>query len=462
MPNENTGTDATGGTAGSGGTVGNGGSTSNGGTVVGNGGSVGSGGNLGTGGTSPGSGGSVSSGGSTSSGSAANSGGATSTGGSANSGGSTSNSGGSTSSGGSANSGGSTSSGGAGSVDRFTLVVDAPANNSTVQGNSVNVRGRGPGFMNVEVWDAQHTSPPLGRVTPGADGAFSITVDASNLTRGATTWTVHGWDSAPGSAFQNHAEVALSLTVGGPPIVVEPSPGDPGTKYVPAGYSLKFSDEFNSGSVDTGKWNTLAPWGVQFYTDSHQKQAFIPSAVTQSGGVAVFTADRSKGNTNGQPYSSGSLTTNGTFTHGYFEARVKIPQGKGYWPAFWLTSKDRWPPEWDIFEIIDDDIFGYTHPVSGGRCTWVEGSAGSDAMINIPNLFNVFHVYGFRWTETDLYWYIDGALTEHYSCNAAAGTNDPMWLNVSFQIGGDWPGDPNSSTPFPARMETDYVRVYQQ
>jgi hypothetical protein len=37
-----------------------------------------------------------------------------------------------------------------------------------------------------------------------------------------------------------------------------------------------------------------------------------------------------------------------------------------------------------------------------------------------------------------------------------------MWLNVSFQIGGDWPGDPDSSTPFPARMETDYVRVYQQ
>jgi hypothetical protein len=42
-----------------------------------------------------------------------------------------------------------------------------------------------------------------------------------------------------------------------------------------------------------------------------------------------------------------------------------------------------------------------------------------------------------------------------------AGANDPYWLNFSLQVGGDWRGDPDNSTPFPSVMEVDYVRVYQ-
>jgi hypothetical protein len=29
-------------------------------------------------------------------------------------------------------------------------------------------------------------------------------------------------------------------------------------------------------------------------------------------------------------------------------------------------------------------------------------------------------------------------------------------------VGGDWPGDPDSSTRFPADMLVDYVRVYER
>ena len=342
----------------------------------------------------------------------------------------------------------------------YTLVVDAPANNASIQG-SVTVRGRAPGFVNVEVWDATHNSPPLARATPDAQGAFSTTVNAATLASGATTWTVYAWDSPAGQPFNRTAQVALNLTITGSS-TGDGTP-DPGSRYVPTGYRLIFSDEFTASTLDTGKWNTLAPYGVQFYTDSHQKQAFIPQAVTLANGVVTFTANRSNGsNTNGQPYSSGSITTNRTFTHGYFESRVRVPAGKGLWPAYWVTSSTRWPPEWDIFEIIDNVIFGYTHPVSGGRCTFVEGAAGSDSTYTIPNLYGIYHVYGFHWTATDLYWWVDGVLTEHYSVNAAAGANDPFWLNLSLQVGGDWPGDPNSSTPFPSKMDVDYVRVYQQ
>jgi hypothetical protein len=94
----------------------------------------------------------------------------------------------------------------------FTLVVDAPSDDDSV-GNPVTVTGRAPGFLNVEVWDATHQMPPLGQDTPDADGAFSISVDTSGLTAGATTWTVYAWDSAPGEAFDHTANTVLDLTI---------------------------------------------------------------------------------------------------------------------------------------------------------------------------------------------------------------------------------------------------------
>lgn len=345
----------------------------------------------------------------------------------------------------------------------YTLTIDMPANGATLK-SPVNVRGRAAGFLNVEVWDAQHQNPPLTRVAPKPDGSFEASIDVSSLSNGPTSWTVHAWDSAAGAPFAHSDSVELSLTLQTSNTAPPPPAGgaeDPGTKYVPSGYRLAFSDEFTASALDTAKWNTLAPFAVHFYADSKQKQYFVPEAVTLSGGTVRFTARKATGNTEGQPYSSGSITTNGTFTHGYFESRVKVPAGKGFWPAYWLTSSTRWPPEWDIFEIIDNVIFGYTHPVAGGKCSFVDGAAGSDATYTIANLYGTWHVYGFLWTASDLYWYVDGVTTEHYSVNAAAGANDPFWLNLSLQVGGDWPGDPNASTPFPGVMEVDYVRVYQ-
>jgi len=109
--------------------------------------------------------------------------------------------------------GGVTSGAGGAPVPDFTLVVDLPTNNATVSG-SVVVSGHAPAFKNVEAWDAAHQKPPLGSATPGADGAFSFTVDATKLTPGPTTWTVYAWDTPPGVASTRSANVPLSLTIG--------------------------------------------------------------------------------------------------------------------------------------------------------------------------------------------------------------------------------------------------------
>lgn len=99
-------------------------------------------------------------------------------------------------------------------VPIYTVVVDAPADYSTVSG-VVTVSGRAPGFLNVEVWDATHQHPPLAQTTPNADGTFVMQVDTANLTQGPTTWTVYGWDSPPGTSFQHQDSVSLYLTIAG-------------------------------------------------------------------------------------------------------------------------------------------------------------------------------------------------------------------------------------------------------
>ena len=37
----------------------------------------------------------------------------------------------------------------------------------------------------------------------------------------------------------------------------------------------------------------------------------------------------------------------------------------------------------------------------------------------------------------------------------------PNFLILNLAVGGDWPGYPDDTTPFPAQYEVDYVRVYQ-
>lgn len=241
-----------------------------------------------------------------------------------------------------------------------------------------------------------------------------------------------------------------------------PGAVDPDVSFVPGGYHLAFSDELEGSALNAAEWSTRAPWNVQWFEDSHQLQAFVPEAVQLAGGVAHLVASRSRGNTAGQPYASGSLTTRRTFSQGYFEARVSVPAGKGFWPAFWLTSSTRWPPEWDIFEIVEGVNHMYAHPAAGGKTTFLAGPSGKDSTYVVPNQYGVYHVYGFKWTATELSWYVDGVLIQRHGVNAASGINDACWLNLSLQVGGDWPGDPDSTTPFPSEMRVDYVRVYQR
>ncbi len=223
---------------------------------------------------------------------------------------------------------------------------------------------------------------------------------------------------------------------------------DPGISYVPSGYHLVFSDEFNSDSLSTDRWmKTNASWPGGSYGIEH---------VTTDGsnlvaGNGAITIEGRKDS------SSGYFSAVPSFKHGYFESRIKMKVTQGSWPAYWLSSTSRWPPEWDIFEFASDSLTCYQTPhiTAGGLDTCADLSSNKLSGNN-----NVYHIYGFLWTSSGVTWYIDGIATKH--CDVSSdNTNDFMWLMYDVAIGGSWPGLPNSSTIWPMTLTTDYSRVFQ-
>ena len=218
------------------------------------------------------------------------------------------------------------------------------------------------------------------------------------------------------------------------------------------GYEISFKDDFNGNSLDTTKWSTEYPSG-----NGGEQQFYSSDAITLQDGVLYITAE--KRSSHGYPYTSGIITTQGKFTqqYGFFSIRVKLPNGKGFWPAFWmLPAQPAYPTEIDIFEMLGGEpnkIFMANH--------WK--GMNQDHHQNIisyegPDFTTDFHTFTLQWTPSLLIWYVDGV--ERYRTREGVPVA-PMFLLVNFAVGGRWPGVPNTTTTFPSSMEIDYISVYQ-
>ena len=246
----------------------------------------------------------------------------------------------------------------------------------------------------------------------------------------------------------------------------------------PSRGKLIWSDEFNGtdGSLpDASKW-TIETGGGGF--GNHELESYTdgPANVEQRGGNLVITArkERFTGKDGIQrDYTSARLQTKTHFaqTYGRFEARMKLPSGKGIWPAFWLLGNDidstHWPGcgEIDIMETIGDPHVMYSTIHGPGY----SGKNGISAKFPLPAgeaVNDGFHVYAVEWTPERLRFFFDDHLiVERTPKDLPAGArwayDHPFFILLNLAIGGDWPGNPNEQTGFPQQMLVDYVRVYE-
>jgi beta-glucanase (GH16 family) len=242
-----------------------------------------------------------------------------------------------------------------------------------------------------------------------------------------------------------------------------------------ANLHMTFGDEFNSLNLrvgNTGIWNTSYPWAgpsgasltgeLEWYINANYAPTSAIKPWTVNNGILDLTATPTdpsiQSYVGGHPYTSGMLTTYGTFaqTYGYFEMRAELPAGQGLAPAFWLLPENKsWPPELDVMEVIGSDptsLVTTVHsdstgkPIATGQTTQVADTTAG------------FHTYAVDWEPNTITWYFDG--NEVFQTATPADLHQSMFMVVNLGVGGVWPGSPNSSTAFPATMQIDYIHAF--
>jgi len=247
-------------------------------------------------------------------------------------------------------------------------------------------------------------------------------------------------------------------------------------------WQLAWSDEFDGPAgtrPDPARWryrtgSSADNAELQLYTDSAENASLDGAGnlvitareVTPPGSSCWYGPCR---------YTSARIRTDGIFSQAYgrFEARVQVPAGQGLWPAFWTIGDDpdnvNWPArgEIDVMEILGQDpalLYGTLHG---------PGYSGGNAITNTYRLpagqsfADEFYTFAIELEPNVVRWYVDDHLyATRTPADLPPGTrwvyDHPFSIILNLAVGGHFPGNPTPTTPFPAQMKIDYVRVYKR
>jgi len=264
------------------------------------------------------------------------------------------------------------------------------------------------------------------------------------------------------------------LAFGAAALALQPAP-----LAVPQNYRLVWSDEFSrAGRPDARRWAYDTQYNrrgwhnqeLQYYSARRRGNARV-----EAGRLIVEArAERLEGLSDygGQGYSSARLVTRGMarWTYGFFEVRAKLPCVRGTWPAIWMLadgSGARWPDggEIDLMEQVGHEPGRIHQTVHTAAFNHVSGTQRS-AQTHVPDACGAFHLYQLDWTRERIVMGIDGRATftfGHSDDPRAWPFDGPQYLILDVAVGGTWGGAQGvDDAALPARMEVDYVRVWQR
>lgn len=257
-------------------------------------------------------------------------------------------------------------------------------------------------------------------------------------------------------------------------------------KNKPTAHKIIFFDDFSKQKLDRTKWNAEVT-GTHF---NNELQAYVDSAITCyiENGVLVLqpkfapgfvTRDQQKFD-----FISTRLNTKNKFdfTYGTAEARIKLTEGAGLWPAWWMLGNGNWPEtgEIDIMEYIGEK--DWASAAVHGSGYFGETPFVDRQYFSANNDVTQWHVYAVDWTPDSLIFKYDGVpmfrvtktMTAHYG-KWSFDTNKFLILN--FALGGAYPvkingvkkpyyGMPESTAELvkqnKAKMMVDWVKVTQK
>lgn len=232
-----------------------------------------------------------------------------------------------------------------------------------------------------------------------------------------------------------------------------------------------WSDEFDGPA---GQLPDPANWTFDIGTDWGNSQLEYdtdrPENVSLDGdGNLAITARREQ--YMGSAYTSGRIKTQGLFEQAYgrFEARIRLPAGRGIWPAFWMLGGDfdvvGWPDcgEIDIMEYRGQEpsiIHGTVH----GPGYFGGGGVTARYQLRGSRFDTGFHEFAIEWTHEEIVWFVDGRryhVVDRGDLPDRWVFDHPFFILLNVAVGGTFVGPPGESTTFPRTMLVDWVRVYR-
>ena len=165
------------------------------------------------------------------------------------------------------------------------------------------------------------------------------------------------------------------------------------------------------------------------------------------------------------------INTQQSWKYGYFEARLRLPSGKGTWPAFWMMPSNftTWPGDGEI-DIMEEVGYTPNYVSSAIHCNAYNhmNNTQKNKEIYLATAQSEFHVYALEWTEDYIRTYVDGKELLYFA-NDKTGNKDTWPFNAAFYLklnlawGGNWGGAQGvDESALPATYEIDYVRVFQK
>lgn len=248
-------------------------------------------------------------------------------------------------------------------------------------------------------------------------------------------------------------------------------------KMIDKQWKLKWADEFEKEIIDSNNWTLQIVKAGRFneewqrYTSSN-KNAYIENNCLVI--KAIHESDKHGLN----QYTSARLHTANkqTWKYGKIAARIKLPQGKGIWPAFWMLGANidenggdtPWPQcgEIDILELYgtkDDGLIESNVHYADSSDSHAMLGATSFKLDN-GKFADEFHVFELEWDENQLTWFVDGEQFAEMdiSSDDLNAFHKEFFILLNLAVGGTHAGRPNETTNFPQHMYVDWVRVFEK
>ena len=246
-------------------------------------------------------------------------------------------------------------------------------------------------------------------------------------------------------------------------------------------FKLVWSDEFNTDVLDSTKWNVEVGYGPnnrgwgndesQLYTDSSDNLKVENDNLVITARCDSGTCGKRDGS-----ITSAKINTKGKLElkYGKVEARIKLPNGRSTWPAFWMLGANfpdtPWPQSGEI-DIMEMHQANSNTSTTHTTVHWFDESrpAGSEWRFDSQRkqfsstLTSDYHIFTLEWGNKNIVGKIDGEtyFIRNIESVEMSELREPFYLILNIAIDGTLGGVPNEIKTTPQNMLVDWVRVYE-